>query len=269
MSSVLYIVVTVVATTLGAATGMGGGVIIRPMLNVFSDYSAENITVLSHITLLLMSGLAVLCLHKSPNRPTKKIVIPLAGGSVLGSGVGNMLLIYVFTGKNRLSDITVIQSILLVALLLGVFVYMVHRKQIPALLKTKDDAVLPYILVGIVLGLVSSLLGIGCGFINISLLIFVFGFEIKKAAICSLLSILFSQTTRLLQIVIVKDITVYDYSPLPFMLAGAVIGVAIGSLIHYKAESKTIDKLFYLTQGIAFCLCLMNIAINWRADVLI
>ncbi|MGB4608662.1 MAG: hypothetical protein GX243_05760 [Tissierellia bacterium] len=48
--SILYFLITLFATTLGSTSGMGGGVIIKPVLDAFGHYDIETISVLSSVS---------------------------------------------------------------------------------------------------------------------------------------------------------------------------------------------------------------------------
>lgn len=51
----VYFLIALLATTAGAMTGMGGGVIIKPLLDLLGDYDAATIGVLSALTVFVMS----------------------------------------------------------------------------------------------------------------------------------------------------------------------------------------------------------------------
>jgi len=55
----LYFLVSLIATTVGSITGMGGGVIIKPILDFIGTYNAQTIGVISSITVLTMSIISV------------------------------------------------------------------------------------------------------------------------------------------------------------------------------------------------------------------
>jgi uncharacterized membrane protein YfcA len=57
--SILYFLITLFATTLGSTSGMGGGVIIKPVLDAFGHYDIETISVLSSVSVFLMCLISV------------------------------------------------------------------------------------------------------------------------------------------------------------------------------------------------------------------
>ena len=50
MQYIIYFLLSLVATTIGSLTGMGGGVIIKPLMDVLGDYDVQTIGVVSSIT---------------------------------------------------------------------------------------------------------------------------------------------------------------------------------------------------------------------------
>ena len=56
MTIVVYLLIALGATLLGACTGGGGGILIKPILDLMGDYDAPTIGVLSAVTLLTMSA---------------------------------------------------------------------------------------------------------------------------------------------------------------------------------------------------------------------
>lgn len=56
MTIVVYLLIALGATLLGACTGGGGGILIKPILDLMGDYDAPTIGVLSAVTLLTHVG---------------------------------------------------------------------------------------------------------------------------------------------------------------------------------------------------------------------
>jgi uncharacterized membrane protein YfcA len=123
--------------------------------------------------------------------------------------------------------------------------------------------VIPSILTGLFLGVISSFLGIGGGPINVPVIILVFGYATKTAVICSLFIILFSQATNLIIAAHSGIISTLDLTMLPAMLLGAIIGSFVGGVVLKKLKSSSVDYLLSATQVIVFCLCVINVLRNW------
>ena len=55
MQYIIYFILALLATTVGSLTGMGGGVIIKPLMDVFGGYDVQTIGVISSITVFTMA----------------------------------------------------------------------------------------------------------------------------------------------------------------------------------------------------------------------
>ena len=257
---IIYFAAALLATALGGMTGMGGGVIIKPVLDMLGHFDVASISLLSSATVFVMSAVSLLKQQKSPDKPSVSMVVPLAAGAAAGGILGNMLLNTLISSNADTSRITVRQNITLAALVLAILVYMQLKHKLPS---PGLSGIAPSALTGLFLGAVSSFLGIGGGPINVSAIIYIFGLTTKSAAICSLLIILFSQSARLLTTALGGGFGSYDLSMLPVMLAGAVIGGYIGGVILGRVSAKTADTLFNSAQAVVLCMCAVNIVRNW------
>ena len=88
MQYVIYFLIAIGATTVGSLTGMGGGVIIKPLMDVLHDFDVQTIGVISSLTVFSMS---VVSIGKQMLAKTKipfGTAIPLALGSVAGAWRG-------------------------------------------------------------------------------------------------------------------------------------------------------------------------------------
>ena len=85
---ILFLLVSFGASIIGAICGIGGGVIIKPVLDAFGVLSVGTISFLSSCTVLAMSCYSVLKnLSNGENRIDLQITIPLAvGGAVVHNG---------------------------------------------------------------------------------------------------------------------------------------------------------------------------------------
>lgn len=186
MALICFLIV-LVATTAGALTGMGGGVIIKPAMDMLGQYDAATIGILSSLTVLTMS---IVSIGKHIRQRTKinlRIALALAIGSVAGGWIGDALLGCVIAAASN-TTVVMLQNILLGLLLLGVFAYMQCKSKVPSLHAKRTVAGL---LTGIVAGAISTFLGIGGGPINVAVLLFVFSMDTKSAAVNSIITIFF------------------------------------------------------------------------------
>lgn len=255
----LYFFIALGATTLGALTGMGGGVIIKPLCDMIGTYDAETIGVLACITVFAM---AVVSLGKQLQQKARfepSISIPLSIGAVLGGNFGQQILSHIAANMEG-RHVTITQNICLALVIGVVFWYMLNKQHLPSLTL---KGMLPAVLAGLVLGFFSSFLGIGGGPINVALTIFLFSFDTKKATICSILTILFAQISKIVTILCSGGFGRYDLSSLPMMVVGAILGGFLGAKLNKQLPQKKVEYAFHGVQICVLILCITNIIRNF------
>ena len=236
MQYVLYFLIAIGATTVGSLTGMGGGVIIKPLMDVLHGFDVQTIGVLSSLTVFSMS---VVSIGKQMLARTKipfGTAIPLALGSVAGGLAGEKLLQVIVDALRANSAVTVVQNVVLSLLILAVF-----------------------------LGICSSFLGIGGGPINVALIIYLFSFDTKTATVCSLVTILFAQISKLTTVALTTGFGVFDLSIAPVMIVGAIAGGFIGASLNKKCSEAAVEKAFNAVQLLVLAISIFNIVRNLAA----
>lgn len=254
----LFLLIAFSATLFGAVTGMGGGVFIKPLLDLVGQQDMASISVLSSATVFVMSGVTLFKARKSSERPDAKISIPLSIGAVCGGVMGERIFATLAVCASPSGVITV-QNTILIGLIVLVFIYMLVKSNLPSL---HLNGKLASIAVGLVLGMVSSFLGIGGGPINVAGIMFLFSFSTKMAMQCSLLTILFSQAAKILTVMLSANVCEYDLSVLPIMIVGGVAGGLLGGVFHTLISTKVSEILFGCAQIIVICICFINILNN-------
>lgn len=264
MPYILYFLISLGATAIGAMTGMGGGVIIKPLLDALGSLEAADIGILSSVTVfsmaLVSAGRQMHCMACGEKTAVDlKIAVPLAIGSLFGGGIGDRLLMAAIIALRANGLVVSVQNGCLALLVIAVFFYMRKGVDRPTL---NMHGAAPAALAGICLGLISSFLGIGGGPVNVALILFIFSGGIKTATAYSLITILFAQTSKLVSVLFSGDFFAHDLSMLPVMVTGAVIGGWAGSMLNKKLPEKTVEKAFSSIQILIFLLCLSNIVRN-------
>ena len=271
MQYVLYFLIAIGATTVGSLTGMGGGVIIKPLMDVLHGFDVQTIGVLSSLTVFSMS---VVSIGKQMLARTKipfGTAIPLALGSVMGGLAGEKLLQVIVDALRANSAVTVVQNVVLSLLILAVFLYMKNKSRIPS---QELRGVVVSLLVGVFLGICSSFLGIGGGVankvtvdepINVALIIYLFSFDTKTATVCSLVTILFAQISKLTTVALTTGFGVFDLSIAPVMIVGAIAGGFIGASLNKKCSEAAVEKAFNAVQLLVLAISIFNIVRNLAA----
>lgn len=251
---VIFAVVSFVASVAGAICGIGGGVLIKPLLDTFGVLSVSSISFLSGCTVLSMSCYSVVKAKSSGESLVDiKTGTPLAVGAALGGVAGKMMFQSVaslFADQNRVGAI---QAAALLVITLGTLIYTIKKEQIKTHHMTNP---LICILIGVVLGICSSFLGIGGGPINLVVLFFFFSMDTKTAAQNSLYIILFSQITSLVNTLVTKTVPEFSLILLALMVLCGIIGGMAGRIINKKIETETVNKLFI---GLMIIIILLNV----------
>lgn len=255
MNYLLYFLIAIFATTAGSMTGMGGGVIIKPLLDILGNYDVQTIGILSSITVFSMSLVSIGKQYYQKANVPYKIAVPLAFGSAAGGLIGQKLMEAAVLWLNTGGMVTIIQNLILSLLIILVIIYMIKKDHIPTF---KMEGISPSIGVGLLLGIFSSFLGIGGGPINVAAIIIIFSIDTKSAAVCSILTILFSQAAKLLMVAMSTGFAKYDLSILPVMIIGAISGGFIGAGFNMHLSERTVERYFNLIQTIVLAFALIN-----------
>ncbi len=242
--AIFFFLVSFGASVIGAICGIGGGVIIKPMLDMFHLGSVSTISFLSGCTVLAMSCYSVVrSMIAKDSLVELRTGTPLAIGAAIGGIIGKQLFIWVRTLFENQSMVGAIQAACLVLVTLGTLVYTLKKSSI----KTHNvQSIFACALIGVVLGIISSFLGIGGGPINLVVLYFFFSMDTKTAAQNSLYIILFSQFTSFASTLITKNVPEFDTIALALMVVGGVLGGMAGRVCNKKMDNRAVDKLFIL-----------------------
>lgn len=260
MSGYLYVLFWVIsfgASIAGAICGIGGGVIIKPALDAFGVLSVSSISFLSGCTVLGMTLYTVLRSKLSNDSVVDtKTATPLAAGAAVGGMVGKTLfqmLSNMFADKDMVGAV---QAACLLVITLGTLIYTLKKDQIRTYHITNG-----YICVsiGLVLGILSSFLGIGGGPINLVVLFFFFSMGMKEAAESSLYIILFSQITSLLHTLITHSIPEFSGMLLILMVTGGILGGISGRVINKKLNVRLVARLFIILMVVIMGINVYNI----------
>ena len=260
MSLYLYLIflgVSFGASVVGAICGIGGGVLIKPILDAFGVLSVASISFLSGCTVLSMSCYSVLKARLSKESLVDlKTGTPLAIGAAIGGVTGKMMFQYLsdmFTNKDQVGAI---QAVCLLMIPLGTMIYTLKKDQIKTLHVQNP---LVCIAIGLVLGICSSFLGIGGGPINLVVLFYFFSMDTKTAAQNSLYIILFSQITSLVNTLITHTVPEFEVGLLILMVGGGILGGAAGRIVNKRMDVNMVNKLFIGLMAVIMLICAYNI----------
>ena len=232
--------ICIVATTLGAISGIGGGVIIKPVMDAVSGLPVTEINFLSGCTVLCMSIVSLFRSRRGNVHIKTNIAAPLALGAAIGGVLGSVIFDAIRNVSHNDGLIGIVQSILMILLTLGVFLYVLLKESI-----TSRDVhgLLTCVFTGLFLGVLSSFLGIGGGPINLAVLYYLFSMDTKTAALNSIYIIFFSQMTNFISSLI-TGVQLTSPAMLVVMIIGGISGGMIGSSLACRMNGKQTDRLF-------------------------
>ena len=240
--TIVFFTVSILSSIVGSICGIGGGVIIKPVLDATGIMSVSAISFLSGCTVLAMSVVSV---YKNVRAKAAKLNLRIATGLAAGAAAGGVLGKTMFQTLNSAvgneSVVGTTQALVLIAVTLGTLIYTFYKHRI----KTKTYTQLWLcLIIGILLGIMSSFLGIGGGPINLVVLAFFFSMNTKEAALSSLYIIMFSQITSLVQTCVTGTVPEISAAYLAAMVIGGILGGTLGSRVNKKISEEGVDKLF-------------------------
>lgn len=237
----LYSIIIFIACTVGAIVGIGGGIIIKPLLDTMGCHSVEVVGFISTCSVLAMSISSSVKHITAKTKIQPKIILLISFGSVIGGIAGNEIFDMVLARFNS-NLVKGIQAIIIAAFIIFVLFYVNSKNK--KSFKITNPVII--ILAGLMMGLLSAFLGIGGGPINTTFLVLLFSFTLKESAVYSVASIFFSQVSQLVTIFINNQFEPYkEYFPIVLAaMAVSVIGGIIGSKLNRKLSNRTITVIY-------------------------
>ncbi len=240
LEAIILFVVCILASSIGAVVGAGGGVIIKPVLDMIGILPVSTVSFCSGCTVL---GMSVCSLIRNRNDGVKlrlKMSTALAIGAVLGGLIGKWMFEVVRSGFGNERVLGAIQASFLTIITIGVFVYVCNKNKLPS--KHVENFGVA-VVIGIFLGVISSFLGIGGGTSNVAVLFFFFSMEAKEAAKNSLYIIIFSQISSIVSAVATSSVPDFEWRNLLCMIVGGISGALVGAAISKKVDNKGVEKI--------------------------
>lgn len=262
MTTILYSIIIFFACTVGAVVGIGGGIIIKPLLDFIGIHSIETVGFISTCAVFAMSISSSVKHIKAKTEIKPKIVLFVSAGSIFGGIIGNEIFDS-FVENFDSGLVKGIQAVIITIFIVFVIIY-VNSKNNKSF-QIKNPAAI--ILAGLTLGLMSAFLGIGGGPINTAFLVLLFSFTIKESTVYSVAIIFFSQLSQLITIFINNQFLPYkEYTPIILAaMAVSVVGGIIGSQLNKKLSNKTITKIFSAVLTIVAVINIYNAVVGFTA----
>ncbi|MCI7766974.1 MAG: sulfite exporter TauE/SafE family protein [Oscillospiraceae bacterium] len=236
MLNLICYLVTFAACVIGTVCGMGGGIIIKPVLDAAGVMSVAAGTFLSGCTVIAMSCWNVgKTAIKKESELDLRITPLLAVGAALG-GIGGKQLFSLAAAQLAYPDKAGgVQACLLLAATLATLIYTVRKERVQSRQISSHGAA---VFIGLMLGLLGAFLGIGGGPFNVAVLCYFFSMPTKKATQNSLLIVLLSQISSTIQTILTTGAPELDAAMLIGMMVSAVAAGEAGRRIHRRLNER-------------------------------
>lgn len=250
MIGIYYFFIIFFANTVGAISGMGGGVIIKPCLDFLALSPLSAINFYASFAVFVMAIVSTSKQLKNGIHLEIKVALLLSLGAILGGQLGDSSF-RLLTDRFPSELVNLIQIILTIITLLLALSFSKERA-----LKQRPWPY--YIFAGILLGGLATLLGIGGGPINVALLLSFFGMSIKEATVYSIVIIFFSQLSKLATSITHLAADHIAFNLLPFILAAAILGGFIGAVLSKRMSNTLVLRLYKIVVVLVILLNLFN-----------
>lgn len=256
MITVIFFLISLIASTIGAIAGIGGGVIIKPVMDAFQILPVSTISFLSGCTVLAMSLYSVTrAVCSGDNYLSMRTAIPLGVGAAIGGGVGKELFKLLSVLFSQADTVGSAQSACLLVVTLLAFFYTIYTGKIAT--RNVRNPLLSA-LIGLVMGIFSAFLGIGGGPINLMVLSYFFSMDIKVSVQNSLIVILISQIVSLVTTLVTRSVPAFSPMLLGLMICGGILGGIFGRILNKRMRAAHVRLLYCGTMVVIILLSLIN-----------
>ena len=255
MHIIIYSIIVLCATMIGAITGLGGGIIIKPAFDFVGIDTTSMISVYSTVAVFTMCLVSIYKRSKQGFHVHKQIALGLAFGSIIGGKIGDEIFLQAVDSWGS-QAVSATQSVILFLLIGGIILFTINKERIRTLEVTNLVAI---VTIGLIVGIISVYLGIGGGPLNIALLVYFFSMKAKDAAAYSILMIFFAQIIKMGTVI--RDFEKYNNVSLLILAIAifAVLGGWIGTKIQSKLTHEAVEKLYLGLMGILVLMTAFNV----------
>ncbi|MFV0499370.1 MAG: sulfite exporter TauE/SafE family protein [Bacilli bacterium] len=234
----MLFIVIFISAVIAAITGIGGGIIIRPILSL-TAMNAGIVNFYACTAIIFSTIYSMIKAYQSKKKIDFGVILFLSLGSFLGGFIGNVITQKIMLLLND-SVFVIIQSVLLNVTLSFVIYMSVKHIEFESKITSKSLTVT----IGLLVGILSVFVGIGGGVLNVIILGACFKMSRKSAIITSLIMVFISQTTNMLLLLTSNIINHINIGELAIIIVCSLLGGIIGKEICNKISSVFISKIF-------------------------
>lgn len=256
MIIILFFFLGGVISVLGGFFGVGGGFILTPILLLTGFSPLEAIT--TSLLFTIGTSISGIIAHFRLKNIVWKDGLILGLSGVAATQFAHPIVLYM---EEKGWDDVVIP--VLYAILLGYFAFSMFRRGKRAKVKKSESNVKPSVLKTIIIGFaggfVSTMLGVGGGFIMVPLLISVLKFEPRKAVGTSLFAVLSIVSVGFLSYAFT---TSFDYRIGLLLIAGGLVGSQFGAKLtafYHNYEISQMLSILYIATLVSVILKIVDL----------
>ena len=246
MTTVLYGIIIIFATFMGAFVGLGGGVIIKPLLDLIGKDSVAVVNFISTCAVFSMSISSTVKHIRSKTKIDFKLIISLSFGAVIGGILGSKLFDYLLGIFNN-NMLKSLQGLIL-GILLVISVIYINVKNAKSFKITNPICIA----------------AVG-GPINVAFIVLFFSMTVKEAAIYSVGTIFFSQLSKLITLGVTHTIPKCSILTLAVAVICAVAGGILGAKMNKKGNEKVIKTIFTIVVALIALVNFYNAIVGFTA----
>jgi len=256
--ALLVFFVCLAASVVGGVCGIGGGVVIKPVLDAMGIMSVSAVSFLSGITVLSMSGVSLALRRRKEAFEPGRCGWLLAAGAAVGGVLGQQTFAAIRAHAGQDVLLGLLQAVLLALVTLATLLYTLFIHPHHHGMKVTNP--LACLGLGLALGVCSAFLGIGGGPLNLAVLYAFFDMSPREAGNHSLNCIFLSQTASLITTLLTGSLPAFSPAYLVLMAAAGVLGGRLGTRLHRRLSDGQCAALFSMMMGVIIAICLYNAA---------
>ncbi len=259
-SFILFMLIGFCAGTTSGFYGMGGGWLVTPILNVIGFPMPYAIG--TSLVYIVINSIVGTLRHKKFKNVNYLLGLLIGVNSIIGVLIGKSLISYM----KKAGNVDVVVRYIYIIFLLSVSLYMLFerkikskklkrksgrvKRELPPVIKIKVEgkirkiSIWKLLITGILLGMLSSMMGIGGGFLLVPIYIYLIRVPVKVAVGTSLFTTLITSISGSVAYIFAGWV---NWFSLIFLVATTIIGVFIGTSATHRVSSERLKLLFALT----------------------